>query len=378
MTENPEIKRALQTALDPIETSVGMPQKLRDHAKRRRLTYGSLTVVGVLVAVGLSFSSLAPWTSSVDPATFDEVVPYERLPLPSRDGDELYGPLTEEQLDLIPYYEDLPERVAVGDDIHYVIELYNPTEDDISLDPCPSYFSSFGESATAYFDEGYLNCDAAPPVVPSKGSVRFEMILHLPHDVGRFTGGISWRLEGAEGKSVPARLDSIFDRTEITVSRGGCIEWNRGRRENVCQKKTVDSECPPGIEGEGEQMSERYPPQPVFEAFNRFRVRRDGRADPCITVLAGQQMTGEDGEYEPNGYLLILNDYENDSDGVSKVEVPLPRPIRVYQAKDYGGDSFLVLQSLADCSGIGFSLSTRTFSEDPGDASSGPCPTRRP
>lgn len=138
--------------------------------------------------------------------------------------------------------------------------------------------------------------------------------------------------------------------------------------------------CPAGIEGEGLEMVEPYPPRPYFEAFNLWRAKSNHRRGECVVVLAGQQVASDpEGEagvtvYEPNGYLLIFNDYKHDEDGTAKIEVPLPRPIRVFNANGRGYRSSLVLQSLKDCSVILFNVASRSFHPDPGDAASGPCP----
>jgi hypothetical protein len=107
---------------------------------------------------------------------------------------------TPEQAALEPVLMDVPRKVKPGNDLRYVVELRNESDNDVSLDPCPAFYQAWGESGTAYFRRGFLNCEDAPSVVPADGAVRFGMALDLPNDnidgsLG-FTGTLVWYLGG--------------------------------------------------------------------------------------------------------------------------------------------------------------------------------------
>lgn len=387
MTESPDMKRALREALDPIEAPTSIPATVVKRARTRRTAYNALVSLGAVALIALGATSVMSLRSSdLDPAT-TEVVPYEQRPLrePDPDQDD-WPPLSAEQQALEPIFHDVPTAVKLGDDIRYVVELRNNSDEEASLDPCPAFFSSWGESATAYFEFGYLNCDDAPAAIPAQSSVRFEMVLPLPPDLDglkMFTGTLGWRLEGSNGSSAHARLDTILrDTAEITVSPGGCREWDGGHLRNRCKEdpKEARSDCPPGIEGEGLEMVEPYPPRPYFESFNLWRAKSRDRPDTCVVIVAGQQQAeADEGEtaYEPNGWLMIIGDYRHDEDGLARLEVPLPRPVRIVDASGRAYRSSLVLQSLEDCSLVQYFVVQRKFiSSVPFDEDDPPCPPR--
>jgi hypothetical protein len=146
-----------------------------------------------------------------------EIVPFDERPL-NVDTSEAPDP-TPEQATLKPVLLDVPRRVKLGNDLRYVVELRNQSDDDISLDPCPAFYQAWGESGTGYFGPGYLNCEDAPSVVPADGAVRFRMVLELPDEnidgpgSHSFTGTIIWHL-GADGTNT----ESVFSKN-VTVSR---------------------------------------------------------------------------------------------------------------------------------------------------------------
>jgi hypothetical protein len=141
-------------------------------------------------------------------------VPFVQRPL---GVDPSEGPdLTSEQVALIPDLRDVPRRVKLGNDLRYVVELHNETDEGISLDPCPAFYQAWGESSVAYFGPGFLNCKAAPDVVPAGEAVPFEMVLELPDNFDgqdSFTGTIVWYL-GHSGSSSEAAFSK-----PITVSK---------------------------------------------------------------------------------------------------------------------------------------------------------------
>jgi hypothetical protein len=97
-------------------------------------------------------------TSDQEVAT--KIVPFVERPL---DVDSFEAPdPTPEQAALKPALLDVPRKVKLGNDLRYVVELRNESDDDVSLDPCPAFYQAWGESGTAYFGPGYLNCEEAP------------------------------------------------------------------------------------------------------------------------------------------------------------------------------------------------------------------------
>jgi hypothetical protein len=127
-----------------------------------------------------------------------EVVPFVERPL---NVDSSHAPdTTPGQAALKPVLMDVPRKVKLGNDLRYVVELRNESENDVSLKPCPAFYQAWGESGTAYFGRGFLNCEDAPSVVPADGAVRFGMVLDLPNDnidgSPALTGTIVWYLGG--------------------------------------------------------------------------------------------------------------------------------------------------------------------------------------
>jgi hypothetical protein len=144
-----------------------------------------------------------------------QVVPFVERPL-NVDSSQAPDP-TPEQATLKPLLLDVPRKVKLGNDLRYVVELRNESDEDVSLDPCPAFYQAWGESGTAYFGPGFLNCEDAPSVVPADGAVRFRMVLELPDDnidgSPSFTGTIVWYLGGPGDKT-----EAVFSKN-VTVSR---------------------------------------------------------------------------------------------------------------------------------------------------------------
>lgn len=136
----------------------------------KRRHSGFVTAILLLVFAGC--------TDDSDVTT--QTVPFGERPL-SVDSSNAPEP-TPEQKVLTPTLRNVPGRVRLGNDLRYVVELLNETEDDIPLDQCPAFYQAWGESGTAYFGPGFLNCEDAPSVVPAGGAVRFRMVLELPED----------------------------------------------------------------------------------------------------------------------------------------------------------------------------------------------------
>ncbi len=144
-------------------------------------------------------------------------VPFIKRPL-HVDSSDAPDP-TPEQAALRPALVDVPRRVELGNDLRYVVELRNERGDDVSLDPCPAFYQAWGESGTAYFGPGFLNCEDAPSVVPAGGAIRFRMVLELPDDdidgQDSFTGTIVWNLGGSGSNT-----EQVYSEM-VTVSKNG-------------------------------------------------------------------------------------------------------------------------------------------------------------
>ena len=145
------------------------------------------------------------------------IVPFVERPL-NVDSSHAPDP-TPEQATLKPALLDVPRKVKLGNDLRYVVELRNESDDEVSLDPCPAFYQAWGESGTGYFGPGFLNCEGAPSVVPAEGAVRFRMVLELPDDdidgSHTFTGTIVWYLGGPGDNT-----EAVFSKN-VTVFRDG-------------------------------------------------------------------------------------------------------------------------------------------------------------
>jgi hypothetical protein len=121
--------------------------------------------------------------------------------------------------------------------LRYIVELRNESDEDVSLDPCPSFFQVWGEDSLPVFGPGFLNCEEAPPVVPSNGTLRFWMEIPMPNDFDGqdfYAGTIYWRLSGVSGGF--GSDTSAFSRY-VVVSKGACLETVRedgGRLRATC------------------------------------------------------------------------------------------------------------------------------------------------
>ena len=130
------------------------------------------------------------------------VVPFEEHSEGSLDNADI-PPATPEQQRLVPRAKDFPKSLTMGETLRYVVELHNPTEEPISLDPCPGYYQAWGESGTAVFGPGVLNCDEGPDEIGPGETVAFEMELDIPTSIDGadcFSGSVFWYL-GSSGKS---------------------------------------------------------------------------------------------------------------------------------------------------------------------------------
>ena len=130
------------------------------------------------------------------------VVPFKEPSEGSLDEADI-PPATSEQQSLVPKAKNLPKNLTMGETLSYIVELHNPTKDAISLDPCPGYYQAWGESGTAVFAPGVLNCEDAPGEIGPGETVSFEMEIDIAESIDGadcFSGSVFWYL-GSSGES---------------------------------------------------------------------------------------------------------------------------------------------------------------------------------
>jgi hypothetical protein len=155
------------------------------------LAWAAIAVFGIVLALLLGWR---PFASD------DDVIPFRRDAVDS--DTALAQPLSDDLVKLALRVTDAPDEVMPGERLAFVVELRNPTESPIALDPCPALFTSFGESGTAAFEVSRLNCSDAPDTVQLGEAVRFRWEIEIPdtddfHD--GFEGSIYVALRGAAG-----------------------------------------------------------------------------------------------------------------------------------------------------------------------------------
>jgi len=100
---------------------------------------------------------------------------------------------------------EIPPTVAAGTTLSYVVRLTNPTEQAISLQPCPGYIQH--TPATPTVKQTYaLNCTPAA-MIGAHATVRFEMRMHLPDATAPGKLPLYWALiEPGESSNATAQL----------------------------------------------------------------------------------------------------------------------------------------------------------------------------
>jgi uncharacterized protein DUF4232 len=84
---------------------------------------------------------------------------------------------------------ELPASVKAGDQLRYVVDIANPTDADMALDPCPSYLEQGpGDPGKTPLQ---LNCDAVHDV-PAGETVRFAIQLPVPADTPTGPAQVCW------------------------------------------------------------------------------------------------------------------------------------------------------------------------------------------
>jgi hypothetical protein len=104
--------------------------------------------------------------------------------------------------DLMVQLDEIPGSVSRGGILRYVVKLSNLSGKVITLDPCPFFIQSLqtdverpGIDVLTTVTDYMLNCAAAPPSVPNRGTLRFEMRVTVPADAKAGLGEIGWGFE---------------------------------------------------------------------------------------------------------------------------------------------------------------------------------------
>ena len=95
---------------------------------------------------------------------------------------------------------ELPSAVHAGTTLHYVIDLTNPTANDMSLAPCPSYQQGIGEGGT---DPLEFNCPAVH-LLPAHEAQRFAMELAVPADFPTGPAEVYWNVAATTDPDISA------------------------------------------------------------------------------------------------------------------------------------------------------------------------------
>lgn len=154
-----------------------------------------VAVRALLAAVVLVAGSCAPvQTGRVQSADASGVVPFVARPNPS--GPDVFGDL-HQYAAVEPSLEEVPSDVAIGETLRFVVALRNPTDQDIRLTPCPTFYMAWGEDDVVVNHKGLLNCPDGPKSLPGQSAVRFEMKLvieQVKYLRPGYPGKVFWRL----------------------------------------------------------------------------------------------------------------------------------------------------------------------------------------
>jgi len=89
---------------------------------------------------------------------------------------------------------ELPQSVARGHELAYVVVLTNSSTADVELSSCPSYTENLGSLTRSY----WLNCDSVGQIAAG-ASYRFEMKLAVPLSAPTGAYKFSWRINDPSG-----------------------------------------------------------------------------------------------------------------------------------------------------------------------------------
>ncbi|HEY5202316.1 MAG TPA: DUF4232 domain-containing protein [Acidothermaceae bacterium] len=100
---------------------------------------------------------------------------------------------------------ELPSAVDAGATLHYVIDLTNPTANDMTLAPCPSYQQEIGEAGK---DPLEFNCSAVHLLL-AHHTQRFAMELPVPADYPTGQAEVYWNVAATTDISARGSVDVI-------------------------------------------------------------------------------------------------------------------------------------------------------------------------
>ncbi len=90
---------------------------------------------------------------------------------------------------------ELPQHAVIGEPLHYLMIITNPTSSAIPLGPCPAYREQLTVAGRDVIEEHVLNCEGLPPLAPG-ATLRFEMVLEVPDDLRPTDrAGVIWELD---------------------------------------------------------------------------------------------------------------------------------------------------------------------------------------
>jgi hypothetical protein len=98
---------------------------------------------------------------------------------------------------------ELPASAQAGGQLEYVVDIVNPTDAEMALDPCPSYLQGLGGAGKTPLR---LNCDVVHGVGAGQ-TVRFSMRIPVPADTPTGPTTVCWSVvditSGKEGTCAP-------------------------------------------------------------------------------------------------------------------------------------------------------------------------------
>ena len=119
---------------------------------------------------------------------------------------------------------ELPASVRAGGQLRYVVDVANPTDADMVLDPCPSYVQGLGSAGKTPL---LLNCDAVHDIAAGK-TVRFAMEIPVPVDTPTGPTEVWWNViditsgkDGASGSVEVVGADTPCTSAQLTAAITG-------------------------------------------------------------------------------------------------------------------------------------------------------------
>lgn len=100
---------------------------------------------------------------------------------------------------------DLPSSVSAGTTLHYLVELTNPTDQAMVLDPCPSYSQGIGRAGKGFLQ---LNCTTVHKLA-AHHTVRYAMQIAILPDTPTGPTQVYWSI--AAVGAVPAKGSLVVE-----------------------------------------------------------------------------------------------------------------------------------------------------------------------